>query len=320
MRKRREFTVIRGQGKKKQSPETIFYGFLVILAVALVLHTAYKLARDALTGLLVRTVISEDTVLEQSISTRGVIIRDEQPVAAPVTGKVHWVAKAGERLSLGSRAAVITPENGSPRNIYVPVPGVIITDLDGLEGMFSPKDLREVEMKTVLQLKEKTHRIREGEEVRQGSMLFKIVNNYSWFFVAELSLPEAEALRERKSVSVRFQMAPGEEANAVWTLLKEDDERVLAAFEIKDEVKGCFTQRVTEAEIIIRRTRGLVLPESALVQRGEDTGVYILDKAVVRYRRVDVLEMSGDNVVVGGIPHGFTVITNPGLVKEGQRL
>jgi putative membrane fusion protein len=320
MKKQRPLTVIPGKGKKKRRRENIGYILLLLAAAALVLQAAYSFARDALAGMLVRTVISEDTVLEQLIVAGGVIVREETVIAAPVTGTVRWVAEPGERLSVGSRAAVITAENGMQRNIYVPASGVMVPELDGLEGLLHPKALESIDLKEIRRMRQKILATAEGEEVRQGTILLKVVNNYIWYFVSDIPVDELELLADRKTVPLRFDFAPDVEVSATWSELERDERLARVVFEIREEVAGCFTRRLAEAEVVARRTRGLILPETALLERGEDTGVYILDKAVVRFRPVEVLDYDGDTVVVSGVPHGFTVITNPRLVKEGQRL
>jgi putative membrane fusion protein len=320
MRNRRPFTVIPGKIKKKRSKDKFFYGVLLLVVGILVLQAAYSLGRGVLASMLVKTVISEDHVFEQNVSISGVIVRDEHAVVAPITGTVRWVVAAGDRLALGASVAVITPENGSSRNVSTPFSGVIIPELDGLEGNLHPNALHEIDMKEIGQMPQKTNRVMDGEEVWQGTMLFKVVNNYNWYFVTELTEEAYEALSERKTTTLRFSFAPEDEVGASWSVLSEEENRVRVAFEIKEDLEGYFTHRLADADLIVRRTRGLVLPTSALVMRGEETGVYVLNKSVVRYRPVNVLETDGKMVVVEGVPAGFTVITNPFLMKEGQRL
>lgn len=320
MRKKKQFYVVSGKGKRKKHSEAIFRVLLFTAVGLLLLQATYSLARDALAGMLVKTVISEDSVLEQLISVSGVLVRDEYVVAAPVSGVIRWNMTEGNRVAVGTGVASIHTENGGVHLLKSPVPGVLVYKLDGLEGELQPNALATIEMSQLRKRSVKEHIIADGKDVSQGTMLYKIVNNYDWHFVAELTLRDFQSLDERKNSRLRFTFSPEEEIVATWKVVGEGEDTVTLAFTLKEDVEGCFSRRFAEAEIIVSRFTGLVLPSSALVLRGEEAGVYVIDKSVVRYLPVNVVETAGEQVVVEGVRTGFTVVTNPSLLREGQRL
>ena len=149
---------------------------------------------------------------------------------------------------------------------------------------------------------------------------FKMVDNFTWYYVVEMSADEYAGLSERSSVTLRFSFAPDQDASGQPVVIEDGGDMVTLIFEMKDDVDGCFTERFASANVITKRTSGIILPVSALIERGNETGVYILEKSVVRYRPVDVIETWQSEAVVSGLRIGFPVITNPNLVREGQRL
>jgi putative membrane fusion protein len=320
MKKRRNFSVIHGTKKKKKPGEVLLYVMLLTAVGLLVLQATYSFAREVLASVFVKTVISENTTLEQVISVNGVIVRNEQVVAAPITGTVQWFAAEGERVGVGTKIATITADNGTTQSVFAPVAGVIIRELDGLEGVLQAKSLRTLDLTQATKKAQKSHVVFENEGVRQGTMLFKVVDNYTWYLVTELAADEYLALSESGRSPLRINFSSPEEMKSSWSLLAEEADRVRIAFELKKEVAESFSQRFVTADIIVKRTTGLVLPAKALVLNGEETGVYVLDKSKVRYRQVDVIEATEDQVVVEGVPTGYSVITNPFLLREGQRL
>lgn len=320
MKRKKRFHVIAGKGRKKKAGDTFVHTLLLLAVGLLVLQATYYLARNALAGMLVKTVISEDSVLEQVITANGVIVRNEHVVAAPATGVIRWSATGGNRVAVGADLGTIHAENGSIQVLKAPVPGVFIQELDGLEGELQPNALAGIDVAQIKKMPGKQYVVADGKEVKQGSMLYKIVNNYDWYFVAELSAKDVAALGERKSSRLRFAFSPDEEVWAAWSVVAENEDSMLVAFTLQEDVDGCFSQRLADADIIVRRITGLVLPSSALVLRGEEAGVYVIDKSVVRYIPVSVVETAGETIVVEGVRAGFTVITNPLLVREGQRL
>ncbi len=319
MKQKRKFAVIPGKGKKRGIKEKFRRGILILAAAVLALLAAYIFAGNTLTGWLLKTVVSEESVSEQLVSVSGVIVRDERVVAAPVSGTVRWVAAAGERLAAGASVAKIYTADGGVQNIAAPVSGVIISVLDGLEGALQPGDLERIDAAEVRKLSKKTQALSDGDAVKQGSILFKVVNNFSWYYVIDLSRDDFALLTSQRK-RLRFAFSPEEEVQASWVVLKEDEDSVRLAFALSEDVEGSFVERLSDAEIVVRRMTGSVLPSTALISRGAEKGVYILEKSVVSFLPVKVLGEVGGNVVVEGVRCGRTVIKNPFLVREGQRL
>jgi len=291
----------------------------MLAVAALVLQVTYFFARGTLTSLLLKTVVSEESVLEQLVSVSGVIVRDERVVAAPVTGTVRWVAAAGARLASGASVAKIYTADGGVQNIAAPVSGVMIPVLDGLEGVLQPNAMENIDVAEVRKLSQKTQAVADGAKVKQGSIFFKLVDNFSWYYLVNLSRADFALLRPQKK-SLRFAFSPQEEVSASWAVLSEDEDAVRLVFALSEDVEGAFLQRLSDAEIVVRRITGFVLPSSALISRGAETGVFILEKSLVSYLPVKVLGEVGENVVIEGVRTGRTVIKNPFLVREGQRL
>lgn len=319
MKRKKQFVLIPKRGKKKGVGEKFIRGILLLIVAILVLQLAYSFTGNILTRLLLKTVVSEESAIEQLVSVSGVIVRDEMVVATPVTGIVRWVATAGARVAAGSSVAKIYTTDGGVQNIVAPVSGVMIPTLDGFEGILQPNALENIDVAKFRDQAKENQAVPDGANVTQGSIFFRVVNNFSWYYVAKLSRDDFSLLAPQRS-RLRFAFSPKEEVSASWRVLGEDESGVRLAFALNEEVAGCFVQRFSDAEIVVSRTTGLILPSSALISRGAEIGVYILDKSVVRYLPVKVLAEVGEQVVVEGVRTGWTVIKNPFLVREGQRL
>lgn len=319
MKKNRKFKVVHGK-RRGRTGEKLVYFLLTAVIVLFGIQAFYSFARDALTARFVRTVVVENGVLETIQSVEGVIVREERVVAAPATGKLEWLVGEGERLAIGTPVVRIKTADNNWQTVHTSVSGVIIMQLDGLEGVLQPQSMTEINVPLTRKIPFKPSRLSAGEEVRQGSLLFKIVDNFTWYYAIELTAGEYAGLSEQSSVTLRFSFAPDQDATGQPVVVEEDGDKVTLIFEMKDDVDGCFTQRLASADVITKRVRGIVLPTSALIERGDETGVYILEKSIVRYRPVDVIDTWQEEAVVSGLRIGFPVITNPNLVREGQRL
>jgi RND family efflux transporter MFP subunit len=83
-------------------------------------------------------------------------------------------------------------------------------------------------------------------------------------------------------------------------------------------LKGEMFARV---ELDLGNTReALLLPRDALIYRGEQPGVYMIESGAARFRPVQTGMTQGENVeVISGLNQGDTVITRGGnLVKDGD--
>lgn len=319
MQKKRKLKLIRTP-KKRLTVKKMLYAVLMAAAAFLLLQAGLTYARSVIAAKFVNIVISEEGVLEAGHIVRGIIVRDEKVVAAPITGVLHWKAAEGARLPAGAAAAYIAADDGTRHPVLTPRPGIVVTRLDGLEGLLRPQALPDLNVESIYAYAgQPEHRKAEGDNVRQGTILFKMVDNFSWYFALKLSEEEFAAMAEVKNVMLRFPFAPQDEVAARRRSTYEQKGMNTIILEVREDLPGFFAERFTSAEII-SRTGGIVLPGSALVMRGEERGVYVLENSVVRFRPVEVLKVTGNEMAVTGIGSGFRVIANPILVREGMRI
>ena len=320
MRKINKFSVINGKGsRKKVETKKIFVLLLFAVAAILTIRFIYNFTYNKVASSLVRTVVSDTGILESAITVKGIIVRHERLVAAPSSGELTWVAQDRAKVPVGMQVAVISSDQRQD-NVKTPVTGVVVRQLDGFEGMLQPQNLEGINPRSILRMPMKVKEINDGDEIQQGTFMFKLVNDFSWFFVVQVTPDNAEVIRGLNRQRLRFPFAEELVVNAKLSLDKTADDDVVIAFEITDHVEGYLEQRMTEAAVITSQLKGIFLPVSALVEREDEKGVYILHKSVVRYRSVEVVGLDKEHVVVEGLPIGLKVISNPSLVREGMRL
>ncbi|HZK25266.1 MAG TPA: HlyD family efflux transporter periplasmic adaptor subunit [Oscillospiraceae bacterium] len=321
MRKRRRFTVIEGQKTKSKRPK--IQSLILLTLALLVVRIAWPFAHQALAAIFVRTVNAQIGVLEHIVEAPGFIVRQEQVVTAPLTGTLKWLAADGERLAIGAPVATITTAGGTVQTVTMPAAGMVIKKIDGFEGALQPVILEQPAALDVAQLSEAKADLQEvddGAEVQQGSFIFKSINNYLWYYVAQFKHDAFAALEGKTTVDLRLSLDDSATVRAQIREVIEEEGTVTAVFALQEQLAGCYEERFAEVEIVTQRTRGIVLPTSALRVRGDETGVYVLDQSLVRYRKVEVVTTEAQQVVVHGLPTGIPVIINPVFVKEGQKL
>lgn len=321
MQKRRSFKVIQGHKGTKKRPK--IYNLLLLTLLLLLLRIAWPFAHQALAAAFVRTVPAQTGVLEHIVAAHGVIVRQEHVVAAPFTGTIKWLVAPGERLATGAAVATITSDGGISRTVTMPAAGIVIRKLDGFEGALQPAVLEKPASLNVAGLRRSElnrQELADGAEVQRGTFIFKYIDDYHWYLVAQFKPDAFAALEEKKTVSLRLSLDEAAAVRARVEKITEKDDLVTAVFALQEQLPGCYEERFAELQIITQSTRGLILPTSALRLRGEKTGVYVLDQSLVQYREVEVITAEAEQMVVRGLPTGIPVITNPFLVKVGQKL
>lgn len=324
---RRRFTVIEGQRGKKQKRN--FKGWLLFATImSAILLAAWFEGRKLAARFMVETVVAYESVLEHALSVEGVLVREEKVAVAPASGLLHWLVQDGERVPNGYPVAEITALGGTVVTVTAPKPGIFVRRLDGYEQTIQPHGLSQINPALLQRQAESAEEEElsieavEGTFVQKGSFLFKIVDNFPWYYVAQFAGNRFTKLEEQGKVVINFAFT-GKEANPVAakvTEIRTEGELVTAVFQLQEEVNGYYRERFAQAEIIYAGTRGIVLPPSALVQRDQEVGVYVLIKSKVRFCKVEVLDTKDDQVAVSGIQPGLPVIINPSWVEEGQQL
>lgn len=158
--------------------------------------------------------------------------------------------------------------------------------------------------------------------VEAGQPLLKIVNNWRWYFHVVLPLTPGRAVASQPQVTIDFDFAPEEPAEAYLeeAVIDSAAGRVLLTYRLEKQLPGFEQARRPTAVVNYQRRDGILIPDAALLTRHGEAGVYTNSGGLVVFRAVTVIRQQDELVLVEGIDPFTMVITRPGLVREGQRL
>lgn len=318
-RPQRRFVVL--PGRKKKNKRLRLAGIILGTAsLFFVLQSFFSLAHNFVASRFVQLALAETGTVRNNVAVSGVFVHDEQVVAAPATGRLTWLVQEGTRLSAGTPVAELA-SGEQVITVASPRAGVVALWLDGLEGVLQPGTFPEIELAGLLREPPAKQQFGNGELVGQGSMLFKIVDNYRCLYLFALPYAEYRALGLADGHLLRFIFDAGEKISGILAgQQREEDGTVTLAVELAPESIARLPGRFAKAALLGDETKGITVPASALVQREGGAGIYTLVEATVRFRSVDVKAVGKERAVVDGLNEGTTVIANPWLVREGQRL
>lgn len=154
-------------------------------------------------------------------------------------------------------------------------PGYVIFQRDGLEDLINlntiehltPEDFLALEATTVPPAQESV----EGEQVQE--MAIKLVNSYQWSAVLRLTPEQTEGLTEGKNIKVRQRGDTREHQGKIRKII-EGEGANLVILDFSDAIESAYLQRRLDLEIIKTRYEGAMIPQEAITEVDNQTGVY----------------------------------------------
>ncbi len=223
-----------------------------------------------------------------------------------------------ELLKLSQEVVFQSSFDVSKSKVVTPYSGIIVYQTDGLENLLYPDNISFLKKSHLKDLEPESRRINFGEKVSEGFPFIKIVDNHSWYFILPLTTDKAELLKDKRHIHLKLDFAPHRVVRAEVYKIKEDKGSFLVTFKITQHIDEFYLFRESGIEVIYNRSRGITIPASAIINKDGKTGVYAIHRARVRFRPVEIKEQIGDKYLVEELSPGKSIITNPGLFREGQ--
>lgn len=307
----------------RRSPRGFFRKFILAIITFYIAYMIYGYVHDIVITSLAKAEHIREGILQVEIPARGLLVRQDQVVTSPRTGQLKVVATEGERVRVGQVVAqVVVPSltnstGESVINITAPGAGLISYHLDGLEGVFTPANIRELDLTKLDTIKAEPRQFRAGSQVEAGKPVCKIVNNLEPLFIAaelrEGKLPD----KVEKMLTVSF--GP-EQKDSYQVAISEKkfrgrDNQVLLNSSIYD--RNLIAARQIDFKIISERYEGYIIPAAAIVRKESKEGIFTVYKERIKWKSVTVRGRVGDKVAISGITPDVKVIMSPEYVKEG---
>ncbi len=308
----------------RRRPRGLLKKILLVSIGLYIFFLAYEFISDLVVTRLAQVEQIRHGVVQTTVRASGIVVREERVVPAPRTGKLKVLVPEGERVRVGEIVGqAIVPSLDSTTgeklfNIKAPVAGVVSYYLDGLEEVYSPKNLKELDLSKVETIKSEPRQILPGSQLEEGRPAFKIVNNLEpVYIIAEVS--DSQILSEKtrkKSLLLSFspETKPAE-AELLERNFRGQSNRVL--LRLGSHLQNLATVRSQTFDIITERFTGYVVPSKAIVIKEGQHGIYMVYKERVRWKKVDISGMAEEKVVISGVTPDIKVILNPEYVKEG---
>ncbi len=213
-------------------------------------------------------------------------------------------------------------QKGESISVKSPQAGIVSYEIDGLEDTYLP----EYPYNLLLEGREPDPIDGQGDEksyfIAEGEPIFKIVDNWEWFFSIVVDSETGKKLENHKNINLTLSFFPNEVVNAymVDNQMEIDEDLMFITYRIRRQVPGFTRYRWVEADINYMSHEGIKVPRSAIIHLDGDSGVYLNENGRVVFHPLEIIHKDDSMAIVDGINPNSIVIIRPDLVNEGQRL
>jgi len=163
---------------------------------------------------------------------------------------------------------------GDKSDIYSTISGVFSDSVDGYEGVLTPEWIVKCRVGDFVNIESQDAGVRVSNSVDAGEAVCKVVDNHNWYVMTVVKKEEAEEIRAKKEVLIRFDDLPGEEvvASVEYISTEEDDEdEVVLVLKSDRYLEGVYSIRSGIMDIVVNRYTGYNVPvHSIRVQDGKN--------------------------------------------------
>lgn len=180
---------------------------------------------------------------------------------------------------------------GTYQSITTARSGYYFRKTDGYETAFSNSALNTISLTDFYTLIEQPPQSTVGDAG-------KLIGDYIWYAALPATLKDCEEFEEGYTHTVIFDDGTSIDMTLDRILTAADDDRAVLIFKTGTMPQDFAYTRVQTVTVEVGQTQGLRIPQTALVVgKDGEMGVYILDIAYVRYRKIEII-WRGDGYVL----------------------
>lgn len=189
---------------------------------------------------------------------------------------------------------------GEKMAIHATASGVFSSKIDGLEDELAFGALEGITPSYLEGLKD--DEIKRGETVIQDEAVCKIVDNYEWYFAANIDAKNAENIQVGQELKLRFfDLSDTVVEGTVKNISGEENGKVTIVIYTNRFVEDIYSTSKASVELITTSAEGIKIPVESLRVKDGQTGVYVLRLDVARFVPVDVKYKNADWAIVSAV-------------------
>lgn len=214
-----------------------------------------------------------------------------------VTGQNNLMSQSLDYLLKKKDEILNSIEESSILN-YSSKSGIISYEIDGLEGVFSVDKIAEYDINDYRIIDENRVDLFNKKEVKYGEPIYKIIDNFEWYMMTVVDTLSLDKLEEGKVIHIKINDSD-RSAKARIVKLDNNGEKSLVILKLTDYFHEYYNERYIDIHIVKEIFEGLLVPNTAIVEKDGIKGVYIKDiSGIVKFRPIKILASDNTHTVV----------------------
>lgn len=234
--------------------------------------------------------IRESTINEEydKLSELKSILAVKSDKQMKLTGEKGIVKETINRLSK-EKENLLKKLNDTQDIYYSQIPGVISYKIDGLENIYTPQGILDITPDKFNYIEGDAIDNSTIETVKYGHPIYKIINNYEWYLMVKIDNKYEKDIETKKSFLISF----GTEKKPIkGKVVKVNNEKnhMVVIFKFNEEFSDYYDKRYMDVTIILNRSQGLKVPNSAIDHRNGSKGVYTKNVSnLIKFRPIEIV-------------------------------
>ena len=262
---------------------------------------------------------AEPLLIKETATTESVLLWAESVIVSPADGKVHYpLGKEPARVSKGDVVAEVRSENGNTA-VKALQSGYFVPALDRFEGKWSFSGIwpGDGQLPSAGNLAWK----HEGTRVSRGEGIGKLIPQpQDLRVIAYLGMDNAARGQVERGF-VLFSLEGERPQKAPIRAVQDYGPKAKIYITLPFFPLRVLSSRVREIEFFHGERKGVVLPESAILQKSGSMGVFAFDSGKLEYRGIKGQPLAGSRfLVTEGLKAGELVLSQASLGAERKVL
>ena len=304
--------------KKKLSTFNYIFGLVMVLIAAGILYYVFN---DFSFSQTPETTYAELQRIEISYPASGFIAKDEKIYYAETDGKLKRLIEPGEIVKKDTEIVQIIQNNGTNVSVKAQNGGLVTYIIDNCEDKYKVNNIDKLLISEILEPPVRQERIADGDVVKKGDFIFKIVGNDKISYILVFDNEEKQKINENKELVFAVEYPVNMLINGkIEKLQDREDNKCLAVFSTEYYIDTLLNWRKISGRFVFGTTTASYLPITSLTknEKGEDI-VYIKNASgIPEALKVTVLgkDYSRNNYIVQGLKKFEEVYCDANLAKE----
>ena len=267
------------------------------------------------------TIYAELQRIEVSFPAAGFIAKDENIYYAEADGKVKRIIEPGEIVKKGTEIAQIVQNDGKIISVKAQNNGLVTYIIDNCEDKYNINNIDKLLTTEIIDPPVKQERVADGDTIKKGNFLFKIVGNDKISYILVFDKDEKQKISENKELVFAVEYPVNMLIDGKIERLEDrEDNKCLAVFSTEYYIDTLLNWRKISGRFVFGTVTASYLPISSLTknEKGEDV-VYIKNSSgLPEAYKVTVLgkDYSRKNYIVQGLKKFEEVYFDANLAKE----